>query len=125
MDVEKQIAYWWSGATRDLAAARSLLEKKHPAHALFFAHLALEKALKAHVCKTTQQLPPKTHNLVRLAQIAKLFFAEDELDALRRFDKYQIEGRYPGTVKVPPNMRIARGDLAWAGKMVNELKRKL
>lgn len=125
MDVEKQIEYWRTGARRDLAAARSLLENRHPEHALFFAHLALEKVLKAHVSKTTQKIPPRIHNLVRLTEIAKLSLGEDELNTLRRFDKYQIEGRYAGTVKVPINMRIARSDLAWAVKMMNRLKRKL
>lgn len=39
-------------------------------HGLFLAHLALEKTLKAHVCRTTGELAPKTHNLVRLAEMA-------------------------------------------------------
>jgi AbiV family abortive infection protein len=57
MDVGKQIEYWRSGAEEDLAAARSLLEKKHFRHALFFAHLAIEKVLKAHVTHETKTIP--------------------------------------------------------------------
>jgi len=125
MDVQKQIEYWREGARRDLAAARSLLETRHPDHALFFAHLALEKMLKAHVSKATQHVPPKIHNLARLAEIAGLSVSEEELNALRRFDKHQIEGRYPDAMKVPSNMRIARSELTWAAKTVSRLRRKL
>jgi len=56
MDVEKQADYWKIGSQEDLAAARHLMEKDHCRHALFFAHLAIEKALKAHVCRCTKDL---------------------------------------------------------------------
>ncbi len=42
MDVPKQVDYWRIGGQEDLAAAKSLLEKGHLRHGLFFAHLALE-----------------------------------------------------------------------------------
>ncbi len=42
VNVAKHIEYWKGGAEEDIAAAGSLLEKGHPRHALFFAHLAVE-----------------------------------------------------------------------------------
>jgi len=125
MDIPKQIDYWRSGAEEDLAASWSLLEKGHLRHALFFAHLSLEKMLKAHVSKATRKTPPKIHNLVRLAGIAKLRMSEPELKTLRDFDRYQLEGRYPGTMKVPLNLRTARSDLAWAERTIKRLKKEL
>ena len=72
MNVKRQINYWRCGAEEDLAAARSLLEKEHLRHALFFGHLAMEKMLKAHVTRETKSVPLRMHNLVRLAEIAGL-----------------------------------------------------
>jgi len=45
-------------------------EKNRIRHGLFLANLALEKALKALVCKATRDLAPRIHNLVRLAELA-------------------------------------------------------
>jgi HEPN domain-containing protein len=44
---------------------------------LFFAHLALEKLLKAHVCRATRDLAPRVHALLRLAERAGLMLPED------------------------------------------------
>ena len=125
MDLQRQIDYWRSGAEEDLAAARSLLEKEHLRHALFFAHLAVEKILKAHVVRHTARVPPPIHNLARLAGIAGLSLDAELIDLLRDFNVYQIEGRYPGAAEIPLDPNTARRDLAWAEKMVEMLSAKL
>ncbi len=71
VDVDKHIGYWKGGAEEDIAAAGSLLETGHPRHALFFAHLAVEKMLKAHVTKATGDIPPKIHDLLRLVRTGR------------------------------------------------------
>lgn len=72
VDIIHQIAHWRDGAREEWQVATELLEKGRVRQALFFTHLALEKALKAHVCRHTGDLAPRTHNLVRLAEIAGL-----------------------------------------------------
>ncbi len=72
IDIDKQIAYWRDSADEDFAVARELVRRTRIRHGLFFAHLALEKALKAHVCRVTQDIAPRVHNLVRLAELAEL-----------------------------------------------------
>ena len=72
MDVQKQLDYWRTGAQEDMEAAGILSEKERFRHALFFAHLALEKSLKAHVVVHTKRIPPRIHNLMKLAEIADL-----------------------------------------------------
>jgi len=52
-DLNKTIKYWLDSAQYDLDTGKSLLQAKRFPYALFFAHLALEKALKALVVKTT------------------------------------------------------------------------
>ncbi len=54
IDIEKQIAYWRKGASEDWHVAKQLVKSQQTRHGLFFAHLALEKLLKAHVCRHTK-----------------------------------------------------------------------
>ena len=77
MNVEKQIAYWRTGSGVDFEVAGELVAKRRLRHGLFFAHLAVEKMLKAHVVKTTNNHPPKIHNLVRLCELAELTVPSD------------------------------------------------
>jgi len=106
MDIEEQVEYWKTGSAEDLAAAESLLEKGHLRHCLFFVHLALEKMVKAHAVHTTRDDPPRIHNLVRLAQVAGLKLNNDQERFLRRFDLYQLEGRYPDAQQVVYNTPV-------------------
>ena len=52
VDIDKQISYWKESADEDWAVAQQLLGSGRTRHGLFFAHLTLEKMLKALVCKT-------------------------------------------------------------------------
>jgi len=62
---------------------------------LFFAHLALEKILKAHICKETRDLAPKIHNLIDLAKLANLTLTSNQSDVLTEMNSFNIEGLYP------------------------------
>ena len=95
MNVEKQIAYWRTGSGVDFEVAGELVANRRLLHGLFFAHLAVEKMLKAHVVKATKNLPPKLHNLVRLSGLANLEAPENVQQLFRRLNAYQLEGRYP------------------------------
>jgi HEPN domain-containing protein len=64
VDISKQINYWRDGATEDWAVAQELIDRDKIRHGLFIAHLALEKMLKAHVCRKTAELAPRIHNLL-------------------------------------------------------------
>ncbi len=59
MNVEQQVAYWRTGSDEDWEMAEIALEKRKIRHGLFFLHLAMEKLLKAHVCRVTGEYPPK------------------------------------------------------------------
>jgi len=66
---------------------------------LFHAHLALEKILKAHVCRGTQAITPWIHNLSRLAETAQLKLSDEFIDVLADMNEYSLEGRYPDQIK--------------------------
>jgi HEPN domain-containing protein len=125
MDIPKQIEYWEKSSEEDFAAAESLLEKGHLRHSLFFAHLSIEKMLKAHVVKQTKEMPPKIHDLVRLSQIAELSLANEQKDYLLEFGAYQLEGRYPDSEQIPLNQGLVKNELAGAKEILKWLKTKL
>ena len=125
MDVQKQVDYWRIGGQEDLAAAKSLLEKGHLRHGLFFAHLALEKLLKAHVTQQTKDVPPRIHNLARLVEIAKLSISSEQSSLLNEFGVYQLEGRYPDSVELNLDPVFAHGEITRAEELLNWLIKQL
>ncbi|MCX7049180.1 MAG: HEPN domain-containing protein [Candidatus Sumerlaeota bacterium] len=125
MDIQKQIDYWRKGAEEDFAAAQTLLEKDHLRHGMFFAHLAVEKMLKAHVVKATQNIPPKIHSLTLLAEKTSLVLDSTRLDFLKDFNLYQMEGRYPYENRVWVDSVQAQRDMAAAREMLEWLKAQL
>jgi len=94
-DLSKTIRYWLDSAEYDLDTGKSLLEAKRFPYALFFAHLALEKALKALVVKNTREHAPFTHSLPLLASRAGIEITESMLDRLAEYMEFHIEARYP------------------------------
>jgi len=59
------------------------------------SHLALEKMLKALVTEETQRLPPRTHNLIDLAQQGKLNLSQIQRDFIGKISNANIATRYP------------------------------
>jgi HEPN domain-containing protein len=108
VDILRQMAYWREAAEEDWVVACELVSKGRTRHGLFFAHLAFEKLLKAHVCRRTQQTPPRIHNLVRLAEKATLTLTPEHLDVLADMNAFHIEGRYPLDLLSAPAPEMAR-----------------
>ena len=103
IDVDKQIAFWRKSAEEDMGVARGLVQRNHIRHGLSFAHLGLEKALKAHVYRRTKDIPPRLHNLIRLAELAGLNPQSVYVDILAEMNSFNIEGRYPDALSLPPS----------------------
>ena len=98
-DITKTVKYWLESATYDLDTGGSLLESKRFPYALFFAHLALEKILKAIVVKSTKEHAPFTHSLTFLASKSKMDIPESIVDKLAEYTEFHIETRYPDEKK--------------------------
>jgi HEPN domain-containing protein len=125
IDISKQIDYWRAGAVEDWQAAVDLVNAGHTRHGLFFVHLALEKLLKAHVCRATRDLAPRLHTLLRLAERAGLPLSEEQRVFLARFDRYQLEGRYPDRLPSRVDVQTARTELRQAQEVFEWLSRQL
>jgi HEPN domain-containing protein len=125
INIEKQVAYWRDGAVEDWEIAQELIERGRTRHGLFFVHLSLEKLLKAHVCRHTQDLAPRLHNLVRLAELAALPLSQAQVDVLAEINAFHIEGRYPDVLIPPPSQDEAEGYLRRAQEIYRWLMKRL
>jgi HEPN domain-containing protein len=103
VDIGKQIEHWRLGADEDWQVAVELIQHGRIRHGLFFVHLAVEKTLKALVCRTTKQLAPPIHNLSRLAELTDIPLEEHQRDLLAEVNSFNIEGRYPEMLLPTPS----------------------
>lgn len=101
MALDERIQYWVEVAEYDLETADAMLRTDRLLYVGFMCHLATEKMLKAHVAKATQQMPPKTHNLPRLADLAGLLagLSEVQKDFIALLNPLNVESRYPEYIK--------------------------
>jgi HEPN domain-containing protein len=103
INVQKQIDYWISGANDDIITADLLIREKRNLHGLFFCHLVIEKAIKAHLVKKIGDVAPRSHNLINLSENAGLLFDDDTQIFLGILMKYQLQGRYPDYSPILPD----------------------
>lgn len=122
IDIGKQVSLWREGAVEDWEVAQHLVDSGRVRHGLFFGHLALEKALKAHVCRHTSDLAPRLHNLVRLAELAGLDLSEEQTGVLAEMNPHNIEGRYPDRLGPVPSRAESRQCLSRAKEVYEWLR---
>ncbi len=90
------IKYWENTAAKDWKAVQNMFKSKDYLHALFFAHLVLEKLCKAHWVKDHESNhPPKIHNLIYLIDNIPLKADAAQRAFLEKMNTFQLEGRYP------------------------------
>lgn len=118
-DVEKQVLYWRNTSADDWRVARKLIADKEILHGLFFVHLTIEKALKAHVCKQTNDYAPLMHNLFSLAKLASIELTIDQEELLTEINTYNIRGRYPDIPIKVPSIQEAKSILKQAEDFTN------
>lgn len=96
MTQEEHIKYWLDSADHDFETANTLFSSGKYDWCLFICHLVLEKLIKAFYVKNNDnKIPPKTHNLVRLVQLAQVELEEKHLLFLDEVNDFNIEVRYP------------------------------
>ncbi|MFA7418580.1 MAG: HEPN domain-containing protein [Melioribacteraceae bacterium] len=96
MTKQEHIEYWLRSAEHDLETAESLLSNGKYDWALFLGHLVLEKSLKAlFVFYNDNKIPPKVHNLVKLAELFGLNLDLDNKEFLDKVNDFNLEVRYP------------------------------
>jgi HEPN domain-containing protein len=95
MNGNKEVVnYWLKASEQDFDTAKILFDNKKYHHSLFFCHLSVEKMLKSIIVKVSNQAPPLVHDLVRLAERAKLKIAPQLVNELAEISAFNIEARY-------------------------------
>ena len=95
--MKAKTVYWLDLCDDDLITAKALLESNRLLHMGFFCHMIIEKSLKAAVVHNTDEIPPKIHDLQKLAVLGCVFddLDEEQFNLLDRLTPMQIEARYP------------------------------
>lgn len=94
MKKEDLAIFWIKSSDRDYRTMMHLFEKKDYNWSLFIGHLVIEKLLKAYYARNNDDHPPLSHNLVRLAEKAKLELDEEQKDLLVTITTFNIRARY-------------------------------
>jgi len=94
-ELREEAKNWYDAALIDLEEARDSLARGRPNWALFAAHQAAEKALKAAYLVLKRRAPPKTHDLTRLARELGLELPRDVAAGLAELTPYYTIARYP------------------------------
>ena len=89
--------YWLELCDDDLEVAKCLLQSQKLLYCGYFCHLIIEKAFKACIAKNTQEIPPKIHDLPKLAQKGCMYeqLSQDQVKLLDKLKNLNIEARYP------------------------------
>ena len=96
MTKKEHIDYWRESAQHDLESAEGIFDSGRYDWCLFVGHLALEKILKAiFVDRNNNNMPPKIHNLVRLAELSKIEIDDEQKFLLDKINDFNIQTRYP------------------------------
>jgi HEPN domain-containing protein len=93
--VNKDIQQWIKQSDYDFATAAAMQKSRRYLYVLFCCQQAVEKRLKGLVIKCTNEMPPRTHDLLRLTGLAKIELTEEQELFLRHLCNYYIECRYP------------------------------
>jgi HEPN domain-containing protein len=97
--MNKKVEYWLELAEYDITTAEAMQQTGRYLYVGFMCHQTVEKALKAVIARDCMEgeIPPKTHDLSKLAVHAKLIDAmsEDQQDFLEILNPLNIESRYP------------------------------
>lgn len=82
-------------AENDLGAAEALKAAGYYGHAMFWAHLVLEKLSKAVWIKNNKNSEyPHIHNLIKLLKEAKVDLSKDQIILFSDMNQFQSKGRY-------------------------------
>ena len=98
-----RVEYWLELCDSDLSTARVLFQAGHYLPMSFYCHMIVEKALKAVVARKTGEIPPRIHDLDKLAIRGGIYetLSEKQLVLLKDLGPLQIEARYPGEEEMP------------------------
>ncbi|MDR0904345.1 MAG: HEPN domain-containing protein [Ruminococcus sp.] len=87
---------WLKMADESLIDAKALIKSNRFLFTGYACNLAVEKALKANYSAVTGEIPPRTHDLIKLAKTGNVYdsFSSEQIEFIDKITPLQIEGRY-------------------------------
>ena len=97
MTSEEKVKYWVNLSDGDLEIAETMLKNRYRVYTGFMCHQVIEKIFKACYEKIKNEMPPYTHNIIRLAELAGFYdlFSEEQKVFLSIMNPLNVEARYP------------------------------
>jgi HEPN domain-containing protein len=93
-EIERLVRHWYRSAEEAWITVAWLRKGKRYADALFFCQLMLEKLLKGLVVLATEEQAPYLHDLVRLANLARITCSESQRRSLGTISGFNLKARY-------------------------------
>ena len=98
-ELAEKVNYWLKLADYDLETAKAMFKSARYLYVGFMCHQTIEKAIKAVIARDCAEgeIPPKIHDLRKLAVKAKIFdvMSEQQQNFLFYLNPMNIEARYP------------------------------
>ncbi|MBI5324352.1 MAG: HEPN domain-containing protein [Ignavibacteriae bacterium] len=94
MTIKEQARFWLDSSVGDLEAAENNFKSGNYDWCLFIGHLSLEKALKSLYVLYNKDTPPRTHDLVKLAESSYIELTADLKKFYITVNTFNIEARY-------------------------------
>jgi len=126
--MRKDAVYWLNLASYDIETAKAMLSSGRFLYVLFTCQQALEKTLKASIIESTGKFPPRIHDLLKLARLAKLDVSTEQAETLSRLSFYYLETRYPeqlSNISIDINKETAGDYLVQSQELLKWLKNNL
>ena len=94
MEKKEIIEYWIKSSDNDYKTMDYLFRGRNYPWSLFVGHIVVEKLLKAYYTKNIDTYTPYIHDLLRIADKAKLELSEEQKDFLDTLTSFNIKARY-------------------------------
>ncbi len=122
----KETKVWLNLADEHFKDADLLFKHRHFSGCVYFCHQTLEKILKACIVEFARKIPPKHHDLDRLAGATKVKIGKKRIVELKELTKHFWKVRYPDYRKrMFNNIKITKRDYEISKEVFLWLKEKL
>lgn len=95
MAIKEETKLWLTQAEDDYQTAKAMLKAHRWGYTCFCSQQVLEKVFKATIVELADKRPPKTHDLLKLAEESTLGVSQDLFRKLAEISKHYFRVRYP------------------------------
>lgn len=124
--MRQEAKLWVVQAEDDYQTAKAMLKTHRWGYACFCSQQVLEKIFKAAIIELANERPPKTHDLIKLAQDSTLKISKTQFRKLGEISKHYFRVRYPDMHKgFYTNDKVARETFKEMEKIYQWVLKKL